>query len=117
MAKPFRQNKPTLILINSFTTCAELYRGQFQNPKLTDIMNLVAIEPLGHGGTRARASETFTYWDSAIMILQAMDAMGVKKAFLLGTSQGGWIVARVALYAPDRVRSFRRVRVCVLRMC
>lgn len=116
MAKPFRQTKPTLILINSFTTSAELYRGQFYNPKLTDIMNLIAIEPLGHGDTRARTSETFTYWDTAIMVLQAMDALGVKKAFLLGTSQGGWIVTRVALYAPDRVRSLIYMRICVLRI-
>lgn len=106
MAKSYRQNKPTLILINPFTTSAELYRGQLQNAKLSEVMNLVAIEPLGHGDTRTRATETFTYWDSAVMIHQAMDALGIKKAFLLGISQGGWIAARLALYAPDRARLF-----------
>jgi len=106
MAKSYRQNKPTLILINSFTTCAELYRNQFQNTKLTDAMNLIAIEPLGHGDTQIWATETFTYWDTAVMVLQAMDGLGVKKAFLLGTSQGGWIVTRIALYAPDRACLF-----------
>jgi pimeloyl-ACP methyl ester carboxylesterase len=106
MAKTYRQNKPTLILLNPFTTCAELYRGQMQNATLTEAMNLVAIELLGHGDTRARVTETFTYWDSAIMILQAMDALGIKKAFLLGISQGGWISTRIALYAPDRASLF-----------
>jgi pimeloyl-ACP methyl ester carboxylesterase len=106
MAKSYRQNKPTLILINSFTTCAELYRGQLHNAELSEAMNLVAIEPLGHGDTRTRVAETFTYWDSAIMIQQAMDALGIKKAFLTGISQGGWIAARIALYAPDKVRLF-----------
>ena len=81
-----------------------MFKAQFADEKLADVMNLVAIEPLGHGDTRAKASETFTYWDSAIMAIQAMDALGIKKAFALGMSQGGWIAARMALYAPDRVR-------------
>ena len=37
------------------------------------------------------------------MITQAMSALGIDKYFLLGTSQGGWIVARVALLAPSKV--------------
>lgn len=37
------------------------------------------------------------------MNLQVMEALGVKKAFVLGTSQGGWITVRMALLAPDRV--------------
>ena len=32
-----------------------------------------------------------------------MEEMGVKKAFVLGTSQGGWITVRMALLAPDKV--------------
>ena len=65
-------------------------------------MNLLAIELLGHGKTRTK-SENFTYWDTAIMSLQVMEALGVKKAFVLGTSQGGWITARMALLAPDKI--------------
>jgi microsomal epoxide hydrolase len=37
------------------------------------------------------------------MALQVMDKLGIEKAFALGTSQGGWIVTRMALLAPDRV--------------
>jgi pimeloyl-ACP methyl ester carboxylesterase len=103
MPKPYRQYKPTVVLINSFSATAEVYREQFANEKLTDVMNLVAIEPLGHGDTRAKVSETFTYWDSAIMAIQALDALGIKQTFVLGMSQGGWIAARMALYAPNRI--------------
>jgi pimeloyl-ACP methyl ester carboxylesterase len=102
MPYPYDPSKPTLILVNSFTTSSELYRGQYANRKLTDKMNLLAIELLGHGKTRTK-SENFTYWDTAIMNLQVMEALGVKKAFVLGTSQGGWITVRMALLAPDRV--------------
>ncbi|MCJ1253418.1 hypothetical protein MMC24_001229 [Lignoscripta atroalba] len=95
-------SKPTLVLVNSFTTSSDLYRGQYANEKLTSTMNLLAIELLGHGKTRTK-SENFTYWDTAIMNLQVMEALGVKKAFVLGTSQGGWITVRMALLAPDRI--------------
>ena len=37
------------------------------------------------------------------MNLQVMDALGIKKAFVLGTSQGGWLTARMALLGPDRI--------------
>jgi len=95
-------SKPTCVLINSMCTTTELYRDQFNNTKLTDAMNLLAIEPLGHGAT-SFALEHFTYWDSALMALQVMDALGIQKAFALGTSQGGWIVTRMALLMPERV--------------
>ncbi|KAL8691767.1 MAG: hypothetical protein Q9224_004099 [Gallowayella concinna] len=102
MPRPYESSKPTLVLVNSFTTSSELYRGQYENEKLTSAMNLLAIELLGHGQTRTK-SENFTYWDTAIMNLQVMEALGVKKAFVLGTSQGGWITVRMALLAPERI--------------
>ncbi|KAL4889362.1 Alpha/Beta hydrolase protein [Aspergillus ambiguus] len=95
-------SKPTCVLINSMCMTASLYQSQFEDSKLTDAMNLLAIEPLGHGATSC-PSEHFTYWDTAIMALQVMDQLGVQKAFALGTSQGGWMVARMALLAPERI--------------
>ncbi|KAJ9663607.1 hypothetical protein H2201_005568 [Coniosporium apollinis] len=103
MPQPYDSSKPTLILVNSFTTSSELYRSQYANKELTDKMNLVAIELLGHGQTRTK-SENFTYWDTALMNIQVMDALGIDKAFVLGTSQGGWITVRMALLAPDRIQ-------------
>lgn len=98
-------SKPTVVLINSMCTTAALYDPQFASSALVNAVNLLAIEPLGHGATVAHASEHFTYWDSAIMTLQAMSALGVDRAFALGTSSGGWIVVRMALLAPERVRN------------
>jgi pimeloyl-ACP methyl ester carboxylesterase len=102
MSYPYDASKPTLVLVNSFNTSSELYQSEYANKALTDKANLLAIELLGHGKTRTK-SETFTYWDTAIMNLQVMDALGIKKAFVLGTSQGGWITVRMALLAPDRI--------------
>ncbi|WP_421107865.1 alpha/beta fold hydrolase [Streptomyces sp. NEAU-S77] len=102
-AKPYDPALPTLVLINSYTTSADLYRPQFADPALGSAANLLALEPYGHGRTRA-SYQHFTYWDSAIANLQVLEALGIGEAFVLGTSQGGWVAARMALLAPDVVK-------------
>ena len=102
LAGKISSNKPTLIMINSGFTCATLFRPQFNDSVLLEGMNLLAVEPLGHGGTRA-GTPAFTPWDSAFAFIQLMDSLAIKRAFVLGISQGGFIGARMALYAPDRV--------------
>ncbi|ESZ93512.1 alpha/beta hydrolase fold family protein [Sclerotinia borealis F-4128] len=103
MPKPYDPSKPTLILVNSFTTSSELYRQQFDNAELNAAMNLLAIEPLGHGLTKTKV-ENWTYWDTAIANIQIIDALSIDHAFVLGTSQGGWIAVRMALIAPHRIQ-------------
>ncbi|KAI4841792.1 alpha/beta hydrolase fold family protein [Aureobasidium sp. EXF-8845] len=102
-------SRPTLVLVNSFTTSSELYKTQYANKDLTDKMNLLAIELLGHGQTRCKL-ENWTYWDTAwmnIQVLQELEKQGKidqsKGVFVLGTSQGGWITVRMALLAPDKI--------------
>lgn len=97
-------SKPFLILINSFGTDLNLFASQFAHTRLTSVANLLAINPLGHGETRAER-EMWTYWDTAEMNLEVMKALGVKRAFVLGTSQGGWIAVRMGLLEPAKVRS------------
>ena len=100
---PYDSSRPTLVMVNSFTTTVELYRPQFAHPELAQTANLLAVEPYGHGDTRSPV-EQFTYWDTAHAALQVLDALGIGEAFVLGTSQGGWIAARMAMLAPDRIR-------------
>lgn len=94
---------PTMVMANSFTTSVELYRPQFESSELNGVVNLLAIEPYGHGSTRASYSQ-FTYWDSAIANLQVLDALGITESFALGTSQGGWIATRMAMLAPEVIQ-------------
>jgi pimeloyl-ACP methyl ester carboxylesterase len=94
---------PTLVMVNSFSTSVELYRPQFADEQLNAAANVLAFEPYGHGETRASYPQ-FTYWDSAIANLQALEALGISRAFVLGTSQGGWVAARMAMLAPDVVQ-------------
>jgi pimeloyl-ACP methyl ester carboxylesterase len=101
--RPYDASLPTLVMVNSFTTSAQLYRPQFADQDLSDAANLLAIEPYGHGATRATYQQ-FTYWDSATANLQVLDALDIPEAFCLGTSQGGWIVTRMAMLAPEKVK-------------
>lgn len=103
MPLPYDPTKPTLVLINSFTTSSKLFRDQFGDSDLTAAANLLAIEPLGHGQTRT-SQEHWTYWDTAHMNLQLLDALEINEVFVLGTSQGGWIAAQMALLQPEKVR-------------
>jgi pimeloyl-ACP methyl ester carboxylesterase len=101
--KPYDASLPTLVMVNSFSTSVELYRPQFADARLAEVTNLLAIEPYGHGETRA-TYEHFTYWDSAIANLQVLEALSISEAFVLGTSQGGWVAARMAMLAPGTVK-------------
>lgn len=101
--KPYDSSLPTLVLVNSFSTSVELYRPQFADARLGATANLLAIELYGHGATRA-TYEHFTYWDSAVANLQVLEALGITEAFVLGTSQGGWVAARMAMLAPHAVK-------------
>lgn len=103
LGKPYDAALPTLVMANSFSTSAELYRPQFADEKLNSAVNLLAIEPYGHGETRAGYAD-YTYWDSAIANLQVLDGLGITDAFALGTSQGGWIATRMAMLAPERIK-------------
>lgn len=102
LGKAYDASLPTLVMVNSFSTSVALFRPQFADERLAATANLLAIEPYGHGRTRASYGQ-FTYWDAAIAGLQVLDALGIPAAFVLGTSQGGWVAARMAMLAPGTV--------------
>lgn len=103
--------KPTFVLVPAMYMTAALFTEQLGDARLAAAANLVAIEPLGAGATTTPQQQGdhdahWTSWDAARVVLQAMERLGVDRAFALGTSQGGWIVARMALLAPEKVIFF-----------
>lgn len=102
LGRAYDATLPTLVMVNSFATSSDLYRPQFADPELAATANLLALELYGHGETRTDV-EQFTYWDTAHAALQVLEALEIPRAFALGTSQGGWVVARMAMLAPDRI--------------
>lgn len=99
------RTKPTFLLINASLVTAAIFDVQFANRDLTDAVNLVAVEPLGHGATTCSV-EHFTYWDSAVMTLLVLDQLGLDRVYVLGMGQGAFIGVRMALLSPERVCSF-----------
>ncbi|KAJ6021464.1 hypothetical protein N7540_006968 [Penicillium herquei] len=102
MPREYDPAKPTLVLVNAFTATSELFRQQFDDLELAGQMNLIAIELLGHGQTRT-AAEHWTYWDTAVMNFQVLDALGIGRVFVSGTSQGGCVTVLMALLNPERI--------------
>lgn len=100
---PYDSSLPTLVMVNSFSTSVELYRPQFSDSELSGTANLLAIELFGHGQTRT-SYDHFTYWDTAVANWQVLDALNISEAFVLGTSQGGWVAAQMAILEPDRTK-------------
>jgi pimeloyl-ACP methyl ester carboxylesterase len=41
------------------------------------------------------------------MNLQVLDALKIDRAFVLGTSQGGWVTVQMALLRPEKVLTLR----------
>ncbi|GLB34343.1 putative serine aminopeptidase, S33 [Lyophyllum shimeji] len=90
---------PTLVLLHSFTTTHELFEPQFNDQELTSRVNLLAIDELGHGQTENPLG--WSYWTQAQMALD--DALHIPKVYALGTSQGGFIAARMWMLRADKV--------------
>jgi pimeloyl-ACP methyl ester carboxylesterase len=90
---------PAVVLLHSFL----MHGGMFapQVAALGSTLRLVTVDARGHGGTPAGGR--FDYWDVARDVLALLDELGMARAAVVGTSQGGFVGLRMALTAPERV--------------
>ncbi|WP_067818822.1 alpha/beta fold hydrolase [Nocardia inohanensis] len=91
---------PVVLLGHEFLMDRTMFASQ--QAALTPEFRLVTPDARGHGRTRDEGLP-FTYWTCARDALTVLDQLGVERAVLGGTSQGGHIALRAALLAPDRV--------------
>ncbi|WP_439380250.1 alpha/beta fold hydrolase [Amycolatopsis lexingtonensis] len=89
---------PVVVLLHSF-----LMDGRMFAPQLAAFegFRCVTVDERGHGGTPADGP--FDYWDVARDVLAVLDHLGVERAAVVGTSQGGFVALRLALLAPARI--------------
>ncbi|NKY50472.1 alpha/beta fold hydrolase [Nocardia vermiculata] len=73
-----------------------------QASALSPQFRIVTWDARGHGCTRDEGLP-FTYWTAARDALTVLDQLGVERAVVGGTSQGGFSALRTALLAPERV--------------
>lgn len=58
----------------------------------------------GYGQSQRPAGFSYSVTDQASIVVGFFDSLGLKQVNLGGWSMGGWIVQRVALAHPDRIR-------------
>jgi 3-oxoadipate enol-lactonase/4-carboxymuconolactone decarboxylase len=93
-------DKPVLILLPSIGTDLSLY--DLVVPLLTPYFRVLRIDTRGHGASDAPAGD-YSLDLLADDVLAVMDAAGVAKAAICGTSLGGMIAMALAPKAPERI--------------
>jgi pimeloyl-ACP methyl ester carboxylesterase len=90
---------PAVIFSHGFLMDHEMFESQVA--ALAGEFRCITWDERGFGATVAGGP--FTYWDSADDALALLSSLGVERAFFVGMSQGGFVLLRCALRAPDRV--------------
>jgi 3-oxoadipate enol-lactonase/4-carboxymuconolactone decarboxylase len=93
-------DKPVLVLLPSIGTDLSLYDPVV--PLLTPDFRVLRIDTRGHGASDAPAGD-YSLDLLADDVLAVMDAAGVAKAAICGTSLGGMIAMALAPKAPERI--------------
>lgn len=88
-----------IILSHGFLMDHSMFAAQVE--ALSGSYRVITWDERGFGETKANGE--FSYWDSARDALALLDHLGVRKAFVGGMSQGGFLSLRLALLAPERV--------------
>ncbi|MFI2478585.1 alpha/beta fold hydrolase [Nocardia xishanensis] len=68
---------------------------------LRDRYRCITVDARGHGQTGGTAP--FTQWDVADDLIALLHGLGISRAVLVGMSQGGFVVSRAAVRAPELV--------------
>jgi 2-hydroxy-6-oxonona-2,4-dienedioate hydrolase len=104
------RGEDTLILVHGgqpdpLSPTAQSWRANFAG--LARDFHVIAFDNLGHGYTEIPrdAADYEAYYERAAQHLAGlMDTLKLRRVHLVGHSQGGWPVLRVALDQPQRVR-------------
>jgi len=95
-------DKPVLVLLTSIGTDLSLYDPVV--PLLTPDFRVLRMDTRGHGASDAPAGD-YSLDLLADDVLAVMDAAGVDRASLCGTSLGAMIAMTLAAKAPERVET------------
>ena len=90
---------PALLFSHAFGMNGTMFAPQVA--AFGDRHRCVTWNARGHLGSPAAAA--FDFWASARDLVGLLDHLGIDRAVLVGTSQGGFASLRTALAAPERV--------------
>lgn len=91
-----------LILIPGIAGCAPLWRRQL--PAFAKHFRVYALDIVGQPGRSDPYPPSFLNDEYVYWLQDVLDGLGIERAHFAGTSVGGWIVLRMGLRLPERVR-------------
>ncbi|SJM38366.1 2-hydroxymuconate semialdehyde hydrolase [Psychrobacter pasteurii] len=72
-------------------------------PHLSQSYQTIAFDSIGYGETVTAADSTYGIKQWGDHTLRLMDALNIEKAWLIGSSLGGWTALQLALDHPERI--------------
>jgi pyruvate dehydrogenase E2 component (dihydrolipoamide acetyltransferase) len=100
------EGEGAVVLLHGFG--GDLNNWMFTQPALAEDYTVYALELPGHGGSSKDVGPGDVA-SLAAAVTQFLDAQGLERVHLVGHSLGGLVAAKVALAAPERVRSLTLV--------
>jgi pimeloyl-ACP methyl ester carboxylesterase len=91
-----------LILIPGVAGCAPLWRKQL--PAFAEHFRVYALDIVGQPGRSDPNPPSFLNDDYTQWLCDVLDGLHIERAHFAGTSVGGWIVLRMGIDSPERVR-------------
>ncbi|HSP10329.1 MAG TPA: alpha/beta hydrolase [Candidatus Dormibacteraeota bacterium] len=93
-------NLPPVVLAHGLLMDCEMFAPQVE--ALGSRWRIITWDARCHGETET-TDEPFTYWDLAEDLRGLLDHLGIDRAVIGGTGQGGFVTLRFALKHPERV--------------
>ena len=94
-----RKGDPAIVLLHGLLFDGGMWRAQVE--PLAAIGRVLVFDGPGHG--RSEAPPPFSLEDHCEALTDALTALGVDRAVLVGLSWGGMVAMRVAIQHPARV--------------
>jgi pimeloyl-ACP methyl ester carboxylesterase len=96
-----RHDRPPLVMIQGFGASAPLWKNQIA--AFAEHYRLYALDVPGHPGRSAPTVLSLLDDSYARWLVEALDALAIERAHLVGVCLGGWIAMQGAIFAPQRV--------------
>ena len=91
-----------LFLLPGVAGCAPLWHRQI--PAFAEHFRVYALDVVGQPGRSDPYPPSFLNQDYSTWLCDVLDGLRIDKAHFAGTSVGGWIVMKLAIDAPERIR-------------